>query len=218
MSRIIVFGDSFATKWPDDYVWTNQLAKKLHAEQVNYATGGSSIEYSLYQLKHYLQHNYKKDDTIIFVATNPSRSPIIHKDYDPKWACFYYDVSQDKEYYKALTRYTDVETDKYKYWIIATILNGLTNDALLICAFDECNEKSLRDNFIISKFNLSKIAHQYPEANHIQESNHSVLAKLLHQSIIKKNDLLEERYFTQPLQPNKVNKKVWSDWFKPNAP
>jgi hypothetical protein len=45
-----------------------------------------------------------------------------------------------------------------------------------------------------------------------------VLAKLLHQSIIKKNDLLEERYFTQPLQPNKVNKKVWSDWFKPNAP
>tara|TARA_Y100001937_G_C7104474_1_gene324218 strand:- start:669 stop:1325 length:657 start_codon:yes stop_codon:yes gene_type:complete len=216
MSRIIVFGDSFATKWDYDYAWTNQLADKFNAEQINYAVGGSSIEYSLFQLKDYLQNHYDQNDKIIFVATNPSRSPIIHADYNPKWACFY-KVADDNEYYKTLTRYTDIEIDKYKYWIVATILNGISNDALMLCAFDRCDEKSIRKNFIISQFNLSSISNHYPEANHLHKPNHDVLAELLYQSIINKNDLLDQQRFEQPPKPKSINKKVWSDWFQPNS-
>lgn len=216
MSRIIIFGDSFAIKWPYDYAWTNQLAKKFNAEQVNYAHGGSSIEYSLYQLKDYLQNNYNSNDIIVFIATNPSRSPIIHRDYNPKWACFY-KVAPDDEYYKTLTRYTDTEIDRYKYWIVATILNSISNDTLLMCAFDECAEQSKRKNFIISKFNLSTISNKYPEPNHLNKLNHNVLAKLLHQSIIKRNDLLDRKHFTQSPKPKIIDKKIWSDWFQSNA-
>jgi len=214
MSRIIIFGDSFAIKWDYDYAWTNQLAKKFNAEQVNYAVGGSSIEYSLYQLRDYLRNNYNSNDIIVFIATNPSRSPIIHKDYNPKWACFY-KVEPDDEYYKTLTRYTDTEIDKYKYWVVANILNGITNDTFLMCAFDQCIEQSKRKNFVISKFNLSKVSNHYPDPNHLHKHNHDALAKLLHQSIIKKNDLFEEKHFEQTPKPKKISKKLWSDWLQP---
>ena len=215
MSRIIIFGDSFATKWPDDYVWTNQLAKKFDAEQVNYASGGSSIEYSLYQLKDYLQNNYNKKDIIIFIATNPSRSPIIHPEYDPKWACFYKE-NPNNEYYKTVVRYTDVNIDKYKYWIVATILNGISNDAFLMCAFDHCEEQSTRENFIISKFSLREVsASNYPVANHLAKENHTVMAELVYQSIINKNDLFDQKHFVKTTAPTDISKDFWSRWLSP---
>ncbi len=216
MSRIIIFGDSFATKCDNDYGWTNKLAKNFNAEQVNYAVGGSSIEYSLYNLTNYLKNDYQQEDKIIFVATNPSRSPIIHADYNPKWACFY-KVNKNNEYYKTVMKYTDQHIDKYKYFLITSILNSITNDCFLICAFDNCIEKSKRNNFIISNFCLGDIAiADQPEPNHLSVFNHDVMAELTFQSIITRNDLFDKKHFEKTNNKKIVDKKLWSNWLSPN--
>ena len=47
MSRIVVFGPSVAEPCREDYAWPKQLATKFNRELINYALGGTSIEWSL---------------------------------------------------------------------------------------------------------------------------------------------------------------------------
>ena len=224
MQRIVIFGDSFSVSYGDNQTWTTQLAGKFDAEHINYSVSGSSIEYSLYKLKDYIQNDYQSDDIIIFIATNPSRSPIIHPEYDPKWACFHNRINKNLSsnhiqslndnmdtnnvllnmYYKAFTRYSDVNVDKYKYWLISSVLNTISNDAFFVCAFDSCEEHSNRENFIISKLKIKTVANlKLPTANHLTKINHDVLAKLIYESIINKNDLLHEKHFAENTEKDK---------------
>jgi hypothetical protein len=222
MSRLVLFGDSFATQWPNDYAWTNQLAKKFDGEQVNYAIGGSSIEYSLFQFSNYMKKNHRETDKIVFILSHPSRSPIVHPEYDPAKSA---DKSSKNAINKQwlqlhlhLARYIDYDTSCYKYFIAASVLNSIKNDALLICAFDNCKEKSTRENFVVSEICLFdySVTHDKETVNHFSkygtsvmnhflEPNHNAMAECAYQSFIHKKDMFDPNLFT-------VKKHNMRDW------
>ena len=135
MSRIIIFGDSFAQDWDFEWTWTNLLAKKLNAQQINYAIGGSSIEYAMYQFVDYLKNNYKDDDKIVFVVTNPARSPIVHPNYEPTSSALHSMTGDNKfneawsNLHKELFRFQDEHFNKWKYTGVTSMLNGIKNDS-----------------------------------------------------------------------------------------
>ena len=212
MSRLVLFGDSFATQWPNDYAWTNQLAKKFDAEQVNYAMGGSSIEYSLFQFSNYMKKNHRETDKIVFILSHPSRSPIVHPEYDPRSSADRSKKNANKQWLQLhlhLARYIDYDTSCYKYFIAACVLNGIKNDALLICAFDNCKEKSTRENLIISEICLFDHSETHPKetVNHFFEPNHNAMAECAYQSFINKKDMFDPNLFTSGNNPQNMR-----DW------
>ena len=199
MSRIIIFGDSFAQDWDFEWTWTKLLAKKLNAEQVNYAIGGSSIEYSMYQFTEYLKNNHRDNDKIIFVATEPNRSPIVHPKYDPTSAALH-TLTGDKEFKQAwelfdkqVLKYQDVKFNAWKYTIVASMLNSINNDAIMLTAFERCEEHSTRDNFIISQTVLLdySLKNHSKLPNHFEPHNHQAMAHGAEQTFINKKDLFQ---------------------------
>ena len=69
MSRIVVFGPSVAEPCREEYAWPKQLATRFNRELINYALGGTSIEWSLYKLREYLQIEWRPKDKIVFIAS-----------------------------------------------------------------------------------------------------------------------------------------------------
>ena len=204
MPRIIFFGDSFAEPKPEDYVWTKQLANKFGAEMTNHAVGGSSIEFSLFKFTEYMKTDYRDTDKIIFVCTHPSRSPVVHPQYDPSTAALNTHKG-DKEFNTAwlklhlqIYKFTGKpETDFYKYFIVTSVLNSISNDTLMVCSFGECDETSTRDNLVISRINLREYSDSNPQApNHFWQPNHNAMANCAYKSIINKKDMFNTKLFT----------------------
>ena len=209
MSRIIFFGDSFAEPKPEEYVWTKQLANKFDADMTNHALGGSSIEFSLFKFTEYMKTDHKDTDKIIFVCTHPSRSPVVHPQYDPSIASLN-SIKSDEEFNTAwlklhlqIYKFTGhTETDYYKYFIVASVLNSISNDTLMMCSFEECDERSTRDNFVISRINLREYAETDIRApNHFWEPNHNAMANCAYESIINRKDMFNTKLFNKGKKP-----------------
>tara|TARA_B100001059_G_C17806745_1_gene569648 strand:+ start:1029 stop:1709 length:681 start_codon:yes stop_codon:yes gene_type:complete len=219
MSRIIFFGDSFAEPKPEDYVWTKQLARKFDAELVNHAVGGSSIEFSLFQFAQYMKQDYRETDKIIFIVTHPSRSPVVHPQYDPSTANLN-TLKGDKEFNKAwlklhlqLYKFTgQPETDFYKYFIVTSVLNSITNDTLMMCSFEECEERSTRDNFVVSRIHLREYSESNWKApNHYWEPNHNAMSECAYKSIINKKDMFDTTLFTSGNKLGSLREWAWKE-------
>ena len=201
MSRLIVFGPSVAEPCMEDYAWTKQLAEKMNYQLINHALGGTSIEWSLYKLTEYINTDQRPKDKIVFVASHPSWCPIVHKEYIPTWAN-HGDHAQHGEFEKTMIRYTDYDTDRWKYFLIANALNTINNDALMMCAFESCTEKSMRNNFIISKINLSVYTDRdRVGTNHFREHNHHAMAKFVYESFIQLKDCYDTNLFIMEENP-----------------
>jgi hypothetical protein len=90
---LVLFGDSFTSE-PDlsehpstHATWFKMLADDLGIEYKTYGESGSSFEHSTLKFFEYLtSDNYDPNDQIVFVLTDGNRSPIIAKDFAPKWA------------------------------------------------------------------------------------------------------------------------------------
>jgi hypothetical protein len=201
MSRIVVFGPSVAEPCREEYAWPKQLATKFNRELINYALGGTSIEWSLYKLREYLQIEWRPKDKIVFIASHPSWCPIVHKEYIPTWAN-YGGHETHGEFEKTMIRYTDYATDRWKYFLVANALNSIKNDALMMCAFESCTEKSIRNNLIISKINLSVYTDRdRVGTNHFREHNHNAMAEFTYQSLENMQDCYDKNLFIMEENP-----------------
>lgn len=86
---LILFGDSFISEpqTKKHSTWFQMLANDLNFEYKTYGEEGSSFEYSTLKFFEYLtSDNYDENDQIVFVLTTIERSPVISKDFKPKWA------------------------------------------------------------------------------------------------------------------------------------
>lgn len=111
---LILFGDSFVSPWHegDHKTWFELLAEDLGTTYKTYGVHGSSFEYSTLKFFEYLNsEEYNPEDYIVFVLTSNVRSPVIAKDFVPRWAALtyakvFYD-QQDKAYQKRLDKITE---------------------------------------------------------------------------------------------------------------
>lgn len=102
---LVLFGDSFVSE-PDlsehpstHATWFKMLADDLGIEYKTYGESGSSFEYSTLKFFEYLtSDNYDPTDQIVFVLTDSNRSPVIAKEFVPKWAA----LTQPKVFSKHL--------------------------------------------------------------------------------------------------------------------
>lgn len=195
MSRIIIFGPSVAEPCQEKYSWTKQLADKMNYKLINHALGGTSIEWSLYKLREYINTDHRPKDKIVFVASHPSWCPIVHNEFIPTWAN-YGAHQQHGEFEKTMIRYTDYNTDRWKYFLIANSLNVMDNDAIMMCAFESCTEKSIRNNFIVSKINLSVYTDRdRVGTNHFREHNHNAMSEFVYKSLMQNEDCYDKKQF-----------------------
>ena len=72
----------------------------------------------------------------------------------------------------------------------------------MMCAFESCTEKSIRNNFIISKINLSVYTDRdRVETNHFREHNHNAMAEFVYQSFIQMKDCYDKNQFIEEENP-----------------
>ena len=76
MSRLVVFGDSYAcipsAKYPPlETTWHYNLAKKFDLDYENYGESGTNLDWSVNQYINYLKKRKDHNDIIIFVLTAP---------------------------------------------------------------------------------------------------------------------------------------------------
>lgn len=72
MSRLYIFGDSFAAPYDNPQTWTEQLAQQLGLDIVNHARSGTSQDYAWAVLQHYIPE-FTPEDRVVIVLTHPSR-------------------------------------------------------------------------------------------------------------------------------------------------
>lgn len=82
MSKLVIYGDSFASPM-GDFSWANLLAKKLTIPIINKAISGSSIEKSMLLFTEDYKNNFFTNyDVVIFVFSIPGR---LHLEYQNKY-------------------------------------------------------------------------------------------------------------------------------------
>tara|TARA_B100000214_G_C23966948_1_gene628178 strand:+ start:925 stop:1695 length:771 start_codon:yes stop_codon:yes gene_type:complete len=150
--RLIIFGDSFAQPYEQEWIWYRQTAQKLDCDEIiNYAIQGSSLEYSLSKLVGHIATDLQEQDKIIFLTTIPIRAPIVHEKYLPEWACLYnMDVladknihstahehfEQHKQYYKSHALFAEYNISLYKHLPLIATCNMINNDVVCMMMFD----------------------------------------------------------------------------------
>lgn len=160
MSRLIVFGDSFAShrnsqhpEYSKGVLWFEEVAKKLNLPLKNKAHSGSSFEWSKKQFWDYYNSNeYSEDDLIIFVFTSLQRSPFIAADLPPQYASYYSAFLQgtlkkdhfaynhyndNKELYRGLSKYYGWETQLFDRQLFCLALKQIPNMTVAITAFTD---------------------------------------------------------------------------------
>jgi hypothetical protein len=98
---LVLFGDSYVSepkppsepkspeypKSANHSPWFKMLADDLGIEYKTYGESGSSFEYSTLKFFEYLTGNdYNPSDYIVFVLTRNDRSPVVAREFPPKWA------------------------------------------------------------------------------------------------------------------------------------
>lgn len=83
MNRVIIFGDSYSHNdyhlcTGEDYSWCAMFSEKIKAKEVvNMSLSGSNVEYSILKLfQFYLNGHFQKNDIVIFVVSQLTRSPL----------------------------------------------------------------------------------------------------------------------------------------------
>ncbi len=188
MSKLVIFGDSFAdrmrlTKNYNSVVWYELLADRLNLQLHHYGMNGTSIEYSILKLYQYLNSdNYSTDDVIIFVCTSSTRVPLVHENLNPKYAAHWLKFLQgelvnsaEKDlvnhyqknnlFYKTLFSFFNYDLAQTQKSHAALLLKTLPNTAVIMTAFDDIlaikpNRKVLNDtdNFLLINANLFAIS------------------------------------------------------------
>jgi hypothetical protein len=164
MSKLVIFGDSFATKGrfldkdkiAVDYpVWYELMSNKLQQKVLPFGLRGSSIDYSIEMLYKYINSNlYSQSDTIIFVSTSIYRNPIIYREVPLEIAYQWIEflegsIFQNKEnkrlhhyekyreFYKTLFRFFNSDTAHQKKVHVALLLKSLPNRTIILSAFQD---------------------------------------------------------------------------------
>lgn len=136
---LVLFGDSFASEWHEGEhdTWFKMLADDLGTTYKTYGEHGSSFEYSTLKFYEYLiSDEYNPEDQLVFVLTSTVRSPVINKDFLPRWAALTYGKvfyeDQSPKFQKQLDRITEPDDhfnrfkNFYKDWFL------LQNDELIL--------------------------------------------------------------------------------------
>lgn len=102
MSKLIVYGDSYASSNEYSKGWTSFLAERLNLQEINRAVDGSSSEYAIEKFINDFKNDIiKDDDIIIFALSTPGRLNLLHQQEFPGTAAqFLHDVSTDNSSYK----------------------------------------------------------------------------------------------------------------------
>tara|TARA_B100000035_G_C20953446_1_gene533043 strand:- start:386 stop:1138 length:753 start_codon:yes stop_codon:yes gene_type:complete len=194
-NKLVVFGDSFfeiSKSLEFELSWTTRLADSLDRSLLNYAVSGTSLNYSIQMLFHYLETEYDKNDIIIFGVTNPVRTPNLLDDdhrglhsnawkfIDPSYGELtkeqYKYFQKDKKYWETmLTRGMYIDDVKNQLILLKNYLNNMKNHTLILHAFKDL----LLDK---DEFNLMKIIKleefkNFDKLNHLSDNNKKVLAR-----------------------------------------
>jgi hypothetical protein len=199
--RLVVFGDSFFQhstgkihNIPNQGLsWTGLLADHLNMSLLNYANSGTSLNYSVQMLFHYMETEYDENDTIIFGVTNGARATNLLDDESQGWhstAWKFIDpdfelssitkeqskyFKKDKEFWQTyLTRCMYADDVKNQFSLVQTYLNTMKNDVLVLHSFS--------DLFDGDEFNLMQIVRRenlkyFEKLNHMSDTNKKLLAR-----------------------------------------
>lgn len=206
MSRLIIFGDSFAEPYEANFeLWTEQLAKKLDLELVNCAKGGTSFIWTLCQYDKYMQGDYREDDYIIVVVTTGTRLPYIHPDFSLS-------TSMHPEYDSNWVKYWTIDGHLSQLFLLCETLKALPNKKLVIRAFDGMQVIGTRfskyDFFVLgnplvgistNENYVLPVGARDTRPNHMSEPNHKMLANDIYQiSLGSKQPVIDaEEYWNE---------------------
>lgn len=161
MSRLVIFGDSFAADRPEKNTWPKLLGIRYSIPVVYHSFEGSSIEYTATKFFEYLQSDYSETDKIVLVLTSGTRAPIVHDNYYPAWAPLFKFLSADPALLEKLnlphfTQHLKEHSGYYETWIkffnpkihksichfMTKTLDALSNDKLILSAFEDSDSSS----------------------------------------------------------------------------
>lgn len=195
--RLVVFGDSFAEtstrKDLNETCWVFVLAKMLNYSILNYARGGTSLNYSIQMFFEYMETEYMSNDYIVFVTTSYSRLPALPKGVDYGYmsslANYYNDEFKFKRDFKDRQKfYTNnlqamnymaenictLQDFKNQIMLLYSYLNTMKNKTVMIPAF----EHRLSISKLVNKedFSLDKVS----EGENIDRSSTMVDDRVCH--------------------------------------
>jgi hypothetical protein len=156
MSRLVVFGDSFADERPQEIAWPKLLSSKYGVPVKYYSLAATNLEYTSTKLFDYLENDYQETDIIVVILTSCHRAPIVHDDYYPAWSTLYkFIITDDKlleklnnpylsehiqeheSYYRTWLRFFNPKIHKSMCYFIARTVNSLPNKKLVLSAFED---------------------------------------------------------------------------------
>lgn len=209
--RLVVFGDSFAETStrndPEETCWIFVLAKMLNYSILNYARGGTSLNYSVQMFFEYLETEHNYDDYIVFVTTSYSRLPAVPKGIDYGYMSslvnYYNDEFKFKREYKDRQKfYTNnlqamnymaenictLQDFKNQIILLYSYLNSMENKTAMIPAFE--HRQSVSYLVGIKDFSLDKIS----ENENIYRNSTMVDDRVCHMSTENNNVLASVVY------------------------
>lgn len=161
MSKLVVFGDSFAcykftgkeNESLNNLAWFNLLAQKLEKQLLTFSLNGSSINFSQNQLYNYINSSdYDETDIIVFVTTSSNRVPFITKMFPQhagsQWTGFLngtmdtrHDAYQHfiayRKFYRKLFDFWDEQQCRQWRLDTAFLLKSLPNKAVILSGFED---------------------------------------------------------------------------------
>ena len=158
----------------------------------SWALYGSSIEYSMMQLRNYINYSYDKDDVILYGFTNHARLPFIGNEFKEE---FGYDrASPDKEKDPFFVLYSELSDAEMKRWYLLNFLATLPNKKVFIdcfsnnwSGFDFHIKGCLGDisNAEIINEHLQRVGYgEDQRPNHLGLDNHAILADVLYRFLM----------------------------------
>ena len=197
--RLVVFGDSFfeTNEIPHlEISWTIRLADSLDRSLLNYALHGTSLNYSVQMLFHYLDTEYDENDIILFGVTSPTRVANLLDDDNRglhSTALVWLDSSNDitKEQYKyfqkdnkfwktLLIRGMYIDDIRNQLRLVEEYLNCMKNNTLVLHSFDHLLDS---DEFCLIKIVRLENNNNFDNLNHLSDNNKKILARLAYKHL-----------------------------------
>ena len=207
--RLVVFGDSFfeTSKSPDfELSWTISLADSLDRSLLNYALHGTSLNYSVQMLFHYLDTEYDKNDIILFGVTSLTRVANLLDDdnqglHSAAWAWMdpnngYADITKeqykyfqkDNKFWKTLLiRGMYIDDARNQLRLVEEYLNCMKNNTLVLHSFNHFLDND--DDFNLMKIVRIEKLKNFHNLNHLSDNNKKMLARLAYKHLLKGNHL-----------------------------
>ena len=210
MDRVAIFGDSFADpEWstPDDgweepegFTWVKQISYKYHT--LNLAKAGTGPEYSLKQLRRWLEYQIKEhkhcyETSLIFICSDVCRLDLSCYDSPRQAVEIYNYAAGDRRHVsqhfakKSIEWYMDIDWQIQQSCMYYSIINSYAQYFKRVLFWPIGNTKffdlipiSHRDNFQFVHEGLNDITIRDcgtttdffdPRPNHLQEVNHKIM-------------------------------------------